>query len=245
MIFNYIKYYKEIKNRVIILFLAWLNCLNICYYYKEKMLLIVVNSDGLFLETSNKPYFIFTSITEVFYIYFEIVIFVSNQVTIIILFYQFFMFLSLGLYHFEFKKLQLIFQTFFISWILCSVILLKVFIPLSWSFFLSFQKNLTSIQSIPLFFEAKLSEYLQYFISLYYICLTSCQFFTILAIVLTTLNNKLQKALRKIFYLIFVVFSTVITPPDVLSQVIICFILILVFEILIFIKEIRANMVND
>jgi sec-independent protein translocase protein TatC len=245
MTFNYFKYYKEFKNRFKLLLFAWVNCLNICYYYKERILWLLVESNILFIETSNKPYFIFTNITEVFYIYLEIVVFISNQIAIIILFYQVFMFLSLGLYNFEFKKLKLIFQTFIISWIVCSVTLFKIFVPFSCNFFLSFQENLTGTQSIPLFFEAKLSEYLQYFISLYYICLTSCQFFTILAIVLTTLNNKLQKALRKLFYLIFIIFSTVITPPDILSQVVISSILILIYELLIFIKEIKASMANN
>lgn len=245
MTLNYIKYYKEIKNRFKLMLFAWLNCLNICYYYKEKILLILVNSNIFSLETSNKPYFIFTNITEIFYIYLEVVVFISNQIASIILFYQIFMFLSSGLYHFEFTKLKLIFQTFFISWIFCSVTLFKLLVPLSWDFFLSFQENLTSIQLIPLFFEAKLSEYLQYFICLYYICLTSCQFFTILIIVSTKLNNRLKKILRKLFYLIFMVFSTIITPPDVLSQVIISSILILVYELLIFIKEIKISMAKN
>lgn len=245
MIFNYIRYYKEIKNRSIILFLSWLLCLTICYYYKEKLLLILVNSNIFFLEVKNKPYFIFTNIAEIFYTYFEIIVFVSNQVSIIILLYQIFMFLSLGLYYFEFIKLRLMFQTFFILLLFCFVILYKIFVPFSWEFFLSFQDNLTSTQSIPLFFEAKLNEYLQYFISLYYTCLVICQFCTILVFSLSKLNIKLRKTLRKLFYLIFMIFSTIITPPDILSQIIITSILILVYEFLIFIKGIKINMVKN
>lgn len=245
MTFNYIKYYREIKNRLKLLFFAWLICLINCYYYKEMVLLIIIKSNTFFPETSSKPYFIFTNITEIFYMYFEIVVFVSNQITIIMLFYQVFMFLSLGLYHFEFTKIKLVFQVFIVSWTLCSILLLKLIVPFSWNFFLSFQENLTNTQSVSLFFEAKLSEYLQYFISLYYACLISCQFLIVLILFLTKLNNRLKKTFRKLFYLIFIIFSTIITPPDVLSQIVISCILILVYELLIFIKEIKTSMANN
>ena len=244
---NYIKYYKEIKNRFVLVLFAWLFCLSTCYCYKETILFILVNSNNSFLELDNKPYFIFTNVTEIFYVYLELLLFISNQIAIIMLLYQILMFLSLGLYQFEFMKLKLTFQIFIISWILSSILLFKLIVPFSWNFFLSFQESSTNTQSISLFFEAKLNEYLQYFINLYYVCLASCQFLAILVIVLTNLSEKLKKTktFRKLFYLIFVVFSTIITPPDILSQICISGILILVYELLIFLKEVKTNMVTN
>jgi sec-independent protein translocase protein TatC len=247
MTFSYTKYYEEIKNRFILVLFAWLFCLSTCYYYKETILFILVNSNNSFLELDNKPYFIFTNVTEIFYVYFELLLFISNQIAIIILLYQVLMFLSLGLYQFEFVKLKLTFRIFIISWILSSILLFKLIVPFSWNFFLSFQENSTDTQSISLFFEAKLNEYLQYFINLYYVCLASCQFLAILVIALTNLSEKLKKTktFRKLFYLIFVIFSTIITPPDVLSQVCISGILILIYEFLIFLKEVKINLVTN
>jgi sec-independent protein translocase protein TatC len=157
------------------------------------------------------------------------------------------MFLSLGLYQFEFAKLKLIFQVFIVSWILSSILLFKLIVPFSWNFFLSFQENLTNTQSVSLFFEAKLSEYLQYFINLYYVCLASCQFLAVLVIILTNLSEKLKKTktFRKLFYLIFIIFSTIVTPPDILSQIIISCTLILIYEFLIFLKEVKINVVTN
>lgn len=245
MTLNYIKYYQEIKNRFILLFFTWLICLTICCFYKETILFILVNTNTFFPEPSNKSYFIFTNITEIFYVYFEIVVFVSNQIAIIILLYQIFMFLSLGLYQFELIKFKLIFQIFIVSWIFSSILLLKLIVPFSWNFFLSFHENLTDTQSVSLFFEAKLSEYLQYFINLYYMCLTSCQFLILVTIFLTKLSKRLNKNFRKIFYLVFIVFSTIITPPDILSQIVVSSILILIYEFLIIVKEIKVNMANN
>ena len=247
MLVNYYKYYKEIKNRLMLVFFAWLIGLSTGYYYKETILFLLINSNNSFLELSTKPYFIFTNVTEVFYVYFDLILFISNQIFTILLFYQFFMFLSLGLYKFELLKLKLTFQLFFISWLFSSILLLKFIIPFSWDFFLSFQDNSKNDQLINLFFEAKLNEYLQYFISLYYICLINCQFLTLLVIFLSTLSKtaKKTKRIRKLFYLIFLGFSTITTPPDIISQIFVSGILIFLYEFLIFVREIKTNMVTN
>lgn len=247
MISNYQKYYTEIKNRILLILFAWLLCLNICYYYKETILFILVNSNNSLLELDNKPYFIFTNVTEIFYVYLELILFVANQIALIILIYQILMFLALGLYQFEFLKLKFAFQIFTITWLFSFLLLLNVIVPFSWNFFLSFQEKMYNSQSIDLFFEAKLSEYLQYFISLYYICLINCQFLTVLVVTLTNLSEKLKKTkiFRKLFYLIFVVFSTIVTPPDILSQLCISSFLILLYEFLILLREIKINMATS
>nr|AEP20725.1 SecY-independent transporter protein [Kryptoperidinium foliaceum endosymbiont] len=247
MNFDYYKYYKEIKNRLVLVFFAWVFCFNTCYYYKETILFLLVNTNNTFLNLNNQPYFIFTDVTEVFYVYFELVIFCSNQIALSALFYQTLMFLSLGLYQFEFTKLKLAFQLFILTWLLSSTLLFKVVIPFSWKFFLSFQETSVDSQVLSFFFEAKLNEYLEYLIRLYYVCLISCQFLVILIVSLINLSEKLKKTkmFRKLFYLIFVVFSTIITPPDVLSQILISSILIVVYEFLTFLKKIKISMVTS
>jgi len=244
---NYIKYFKEIKNRFILVFLGWLCCFCTCYCYKETILFILVNSNKSFLKLGSKPYFIFTNVTEIFYVYFDLLIFISNQIAVITFLYQSLMFLSLGLYQFEFIKMKTTFQVFMVSWALSSILLFKLIVPFSWNFFLSFQENSSMTQSVSLFFEAKLNEYFRYFVDLYYICLASCQFLAVLVIVLTNLSERLKKTktFRKLFYLIFVIFSTVVTPPDVLSQISISCFLIITYEFLIFLKELKTSMVTN
>lgn len=247
MMFNYQKYYKEIKNRLILILCTWIFCLSTCYYYKEPILFAVINSSGLFLNSNEKPYFIFTNITEVFYVYLELVLFISNQMLTIMLIYQILMFLSFGLYQFELKKVKLLFQVFLLAWIVSSCLLFNFIVPFTWKFFLSFQGNTIDNQLVSFFFEAKLNEYLDYFINLYYVCLINCQFLVLLLITLNSINNKLNKTktFRKLFYLIFIIFSTVITPPDVFSQICISGILIIIYECVILIKAIRTSMATN
>lgn len=245
MNFDYHKYYREIKNRFILVSFGWVFCFSTCYHYKETILFLLVNTNNTFLNSTKQSYFIFTNVTEIFYVYFELIIFCSNQITLGLLFYQLSMFLSLGLYQFEFAKLKFAIKLFITTWLASSVLLLKIVIPFSWKFFLSFQETSANSQVLSFFFEAKLNEYLEYLIRLYYLCIVSCQFLVVLIVSLVNLSEKLKKTkiFRKLFYLIFIVFSTIITPPDVLSQIFISSILIIVYELLIFLGKVQVSKV--
>lgn len=73
--------------------------------------------------------------------------------------------------------------------------------------------------------------------SLYYICVFYFQIWVFLFIVFDFFNNKniiKVKNFRKFFYYVFVVFSTLITPPDVYSQLCISLFFIVSYEILVF-----------
>lgn len=242
--FSYYKYYLEIKNRGLLLFISWLSIIGVCYLYKEIILFIFINSSNYFNLSKTKPYFIFTNVSEIFYVYLDLLLFITNQITLLMFFYHMFIFLSLGLYKSEFKKLKLTFQTFLIVWVISIFLLCKFVIPYSWAFFLSFQQNNKTDKLISFFFEAKIIEYFNYFTDLYYLCLINCQFFALLTLVLTTFTKKKIKTLRKIFYFIFILFSTLMTPPDIISQLILTLILILIYEILIFINYLFSKVTN-
>lgn len=244
---SYYQYYTEIKNRLILLAFAWLFSLVICYLNKEALLFILINSTKYVSLHDLKPYFIFTNISEIFQVYVELIIFLSNQIALAMIGYHILMFLSLGLYKFEFIKLKFSYKVFLTSWIFSILLLCKFIIPFSWNFFLNFQENSNGIQPISFFFEAKIADYLNYFISLYYICFINCQFLTILIFFLTNIGDALGKikAFRKLFYFIFVIFSTIITPPDVISQVTMSIFLIANYEIITFVKCLKINKVTN
>ena len=241
MTLNYYMYYEEIKNRFTLIALCWGFCFGICYLYKETLLFLIVESNNNLNKSKQAIYFIFTNVTEVFNVYLDLIFFISNQVTIIIFLYQSLMFLSLGLYRFEFVRLKLAFQLFVLTWVASMILLYKIVVPISWAFFLSFQQSNNFNQQLSLFFETKLSEYFYYFTDLYYICLMNCQFLAVILLFLINLSEEPQKikTFRKLFYLTFVIFSTIITPPDIISQIVISLIFILFYELLLFIKILK------
>ena len=237
MIFYY-KYYVEIKNRCFLLSTCWVVTLITCYFYKETILFILINSSNY-----AEKYFIFTDIGEIFYVYLQLTFFISNQMTLLMVFYHSLIFLSSGLYESEYEKLQLAFKVYIISWI-CSILLLnKIILPVSWNFFLSFQEA----EGISFFFEAKIIEYLNYFTNLYYVCFLNCQLLAVITLLLNNYSrnvNRIRK-FRKLFYIIFVIFSTLTTPPDIISQVLMSASLITFYEILLFLNILKTSMVTN
>lgn len=85
-------YYFEIKNRFSLLLLTLFSTLVICYLYKEVLLFIIVKPSTFFFR-ENFFYFIFTDVTEIFSVYFSIVLFTAKQVTFIYMLYHFLTFL--------------------------------------------------------------------------------------------------------------------------------------------------------
>jgi sec-independent protein translocase protein TatC len=236
----YYKYYLEIKNRLFLLFTTWSFVSIVCYFYKETLLFVLINSTQNLLHASS--YFIFTDVSEIFYVYLRLAFFISNQITVVMFFYHLLIFLALGLYRFELNKIQFTFKIFIVTWLSSMVLLYKFLIPFSWSFFLNFQQSKIGLQPVSFFFEAKIIEYFNYLTNVYYICLLSCQFLIIITLLLNSISNKKNKMFRKLFYLIFVIFSTLITPPDVISQIIVTVNLIVMYEMIIFFKYVEFNM---
>ena len=201
------KYLFEIKNRLSLLFVNWAFVVAISYCYKEVLLFsIILNSDRF--------YFIFTNVTEIFSVYLTIISFISVQVILWYLFYHILIFIVPALFKTEFKLVNFFFKilTFFLffSFLLSNYIL----IPLTWQFFLSF-KPLFFAKSVH--FEARLSEYLTFYTTVYYFCLIYCQIFSVLVFFLSDVyfkNSLIKiKKFRKVYYYIFVIFATTVSPP--------------------------------
>jgi len=234
MIINTIKYYLEIRNRFILILLTWFFSMFVSYFYKETLLFLFIKP--IFLILTPFPfYFFYTNITEIFTTYFKLITFVGNQICFIYLLYHILFFLSPGLYCAEFFYLKLLLIIGIMFWVVSIVILNKFLLPLTLQFFLSFQFALTN-KVIDFYFEAKIIEYYQFYITLYYICNFNAQFFTILTVFLNYINGNLIiiKRFRKFLYTIFVVFSTCVVPPDVISQIILSLIIVFFYETLVF-----------
>ena len=231
------KYYLEIKNRCLLLSLTWVSTILVSYFYKEILLFISIQPSICNNNTNLIFYFIFTDVKEVFSVYIKLIVFLGNQVLIFYLIFHILSFIAFGLYKFEYRYLKLIFYTSIGFWVVSLIVFNKILFPISLNFFLSFQ-SLTSFKSLSFHFEAKLNEYLNFYIMFYYICTIYCQIFVILVFFFDYINTNLNliKRFRKIFYYLFVFLSTLITPPDIISQILFSSCLIFIFEVLIFIN---------
>ena len=117
--------------------------------------------------------------------------------------------------------------------------------PTSWEFFLKFQEYQSS-QNLTFYFEAILNEYLIFYKSIYYSCNLVFQTVILFFIVLDLFKTNLfvVKKFRKIFYFIFFVFSTFLTPPEVVYQLAISICIIIVYELITVYTIIKTELVN-
>ena len=146
------QYLNEIKNRLFLVFLFYIIFFVFLYYYKNFILKLNILSNS---ELCNH-YFIFTSITELFSIYIDLIFFISNLILYFQFNYHLICFLTNGLYLTEY----LYFKLFFIYSILFEILNFIVYhvfiIPILIKFFLSYQLN------NDFYFEARIYEYLKF-----------------------------------------------------------------------------------
>lgn len=244
----FFRYYIEIKSRLLLLFISGNLILLVGYIFKEILLSTVVDSyniSGDYFSPVELSYFIFTDVVEVFNVYVCLILFVGKQVLFFQVCYHFLMFLIPGLTKKEYRNLFLLFITSS-SLFLLSIILFKKFLfPFSWNFFLSF-KDFVTLKSLTLHFEAKLSNYVMFFIDFYFSCVFCFQFFLLpfFLVVYFKLDLSNFKSFRKFLYYGCIIFSTLITPPDIMSQVVLSSIFIIGCEILVYFALIKNLLKN-
>ena len=232
----FLYYIEEIKNRSYFIFITWVSTIIISYTYKEKLLFLCLKPALQYFKTVSF-YFIFTDITEIFSTYIELSYFVTSQMILIKILYHILIFISPGLYEFEYKKLVNIIVLSFSFFIFFFYLLNNLLLPLCWNFFLSFQDS--NSYSINFFFEAKVNEFLTFYLQFYKFCvMCNCLFVSIFIGLdfLKLKNRSFFLKVRKKCYFGFLLLATFLTPPDIISQIIFVTIFIMLFEVLIIFK---------
>jgi sec-independent protein translocase protein TatC len=132
-----------------------------------------------------------------------------------------------------------------VGWISCVLTINNLIFPTSWNFFLRFQEYL-SFQNVIFYFEIKLNEYLKFYKSIYYLCTLLYQIIVLFFIFLDLFKTNLfiVKKLRKVFYFLFFIFSTFLTPPEVIYQLIISIFTIIIYELVIVYTVFKTELDN-
>ena len=223
---------QEFKHHLIIFLLTFIYLFFICYYFSDQLIFLFSKK---LVQSSLLKYFIFTNITEIIQTNIFIALIISLFISLQLLLIQFWLFISNGL--FKYENLNIIkFYIFFtiFNFFIINVILIKI-IPFLWFFFINYTFSNEYLFNI--YFEPKLNNYFNFiFYTFIYIYLLFFYFFLLFYIIL----NQIFKIhviinLRKIFYLKFLIIATIISPPDIFSQLIITLFFIIFFELYIYI----------
>lgn len=222
------RHFLEIYNRLLILLLTWGLNFFVLFYYKEQIVYIL----GQHQETTF-PYFISTSLTEVFFVYLKLSSFLAFYFAYPIIVIQLALFIIPGLYKYEYLVIRNFLLLSIMLYIGTTIFTYKVFLPYCWKFFSSFQLEAEE-SLISLHLEARIADYLSFFFETYFLLNAILHIFLIFLFLLykTTLNSILKY--RKLFYLLFFLFATLMTPPDVISQIVVGLFFLGFFEIFLF-----------
>ena len=233
---EYQKHLLELKYRIIYIIFAFIFTFTIINNYNTEILYTLITPILYLIKKNNIENLtlfkiIFTDIAELFFTLLKINIICSIYFILPFIIFQLYLFFIPGLYKFEktrFINILFLILTFIYSNI---YLIYKKILPLFIMFFLSYQPKYLNIQ-----LNAKISEYLFFFININIIYFISC---LIPLLLIYCLNNKLIKLnyilyYKKLFYFIMLIIYAFITPPDFFSLIIFTCPIILILESYLF-----------
>ena len=125
-------YLTEIKNRLALTILTGSSCILVNFLYLDDLLYIIIKP---LLVKNNDFYFIFTDVSEPFYINIKLILYTSSQIFYLVLCSQFILFLKPGLYKNEYEYIKYLSVYSCILFLIYFKISYSLLIPWSFSFF--------------------------------------------------------------------------------------------------------------
>lgn len=215
---------EELRKRLIYCFIAIGIGFAISYGFKEKLFHLLTEPLISVMQTDSK--LIFTGLPEAFFTYLKAALLSGIIAASPIIIYQFWMFVAPGLYKSERRILIPIVFLSTVFFVCGALFGYFIVFPIGFKFFLSFATE--NIQPFP-----SMKEYLNFASKL----LLAFGLAFELPIVITFLAKlgivtvDFLKKNRKYALLLFFVASAILTPPDVVSQIMMAFPLMALYEL--------------
>nr|YP_009476693.1 TatC [Proteomonas sulcata]AVM81186.1 TatC [Proteomonas sulcata] len=235
---NILNHWVELKYKLIYLFFSFILTFSVNLTINNSLIYLMsipfFKINPSFLENSKG--FIFTSLLEGFYTSLLVSLHFGIIFTLPLFTYLFYNFVKTGLYKREVFLLNLFIIFEFINLIGSYFFTFYVLLPNFYSFFLSFE-NLDSNSLFRISLEAKIFDYVFLTMNIFWASFILYQIplilFLLLHLNILKINYILTK--RRELLLFFFVLGALFSPPDIFSQIIIAVMLILIFEVLLFI----------
>lgn len=216
----------ELRDRLIRCFIAVGIGFTLAYFFKERLFEILTEPLMIAMEGNAGTKMIFTGLPEAFFTYLKVSLLAGIVIATPVLFYEFWMFVSPGLYRDEKKYLLPIVVLSVFFFILGASFGYFVVFPYGFKFFLGFATE--TIHALP-----SMRKYLSFASKM----LLAFGIVFELPLILTFMARMglvtipFLKKNRKYALLLFFVGSALITPPDVITQIMMAFPMIILYEI--------------
>lgn len=220
-------HFHEIRIRSIYLFFSFFFTFLICYKFSFELIYLFIKPFSFFSKN-----FIFTDLTEAFSILIKLCFLTTFFVILPLFFYQMWCFIIPSFFDKERKTLNYFLKLFCVLFILCFLLSYSFILPEIYKFFLNFEIQ-TSIFNIHL--EARISSYISKSLSLYFFLFVAFQFPFILYILYKykKISPTFFSKNRKYIFFILTLVASILSPPDVMTQCFLIFLLLCISEVTI------------
>lgn len=237
-------YFTDLYYRWIYLINALFFCIIYLYLYIDQFIFIFIIPS--IFKTNLIDSFIFTEPKEIFFFKICICIFFLIITIIPYIIINVFDYFKAALYFKEWKILVKIQYFSIIFYYVFTILSFFFILPIFWGFFISLSSN---SQLVLYFFELSALNYFNFLISTYLLIFFSLIFIYFFFLSIYYLGVKSILQIKFYIILIFLIFSTIVTPPDLEFQILlflglyIClefffFNIILLYFYLIFFKKV-------
>ncbi len=189
----------------------------------------------VFDEMGGQRRLIFTALHEAFFTYIKLSLITALFVAFPFISMQFWMFVAPGLYKHEKSALAPFLVATPILFFMGGAMVYYIVMPWAYEFLLNFELQ-GGEGTLPIVSEPKVNEYLSLSINLIFAFGICFELPVVLSLLgrIGIINSQGMKEKRKYAILIAFIVAAVITPPDVISQVMLASVLICLYEVSIF-----------
>tara|TARA_Y100000389_G_C17361546_1_gene464055 strand:+ start:286 stop:1056 length:771 start_codon:yes stop_codon:yes gene_type:complete len=244
---TFTSHFIELRSRLLKSVLFILFIFIISYTFAEQIYNFLVEpyANAVKNDGANRR-LIFTALHETFLTYLKVAFFSAIFLGSPVLIIQLWKFIAPGLYKNEKRALLPYLIATPILFLLGSLLVYYLVMPLAIKFFLSFETN-SQITTLPIQLEAKVNEYMSLIMRLIFAFGISFQLPVLLNLLarIGIVNSQYLKKIRR--YVVVIIFSVaaLLTPPDPITQIGLAIPLLLLYELSIFTVKFTEKKESD
>ncbi len=222
----------ELRQRLVVSFVAFILCFFVGYWAAEPIFTFLVQPLADITAGQQGRRMIYTALHEAFFTYIKVGFFFAACVSFPIVSMQIWKFIAPGLYRHERRAAIPFMVATPILFTIGAAMVYYVVVPLAWKFFLGFEHP-GGNGDLPLVLEPKVDQYLSLVMRLIFAFGVAFELPVLIVLLAKVgiVSVDGLRAKRKYAIVIAFVAAAILTPPDVISQVMLAVPIIILYEI--------------